>query len=124
MAQRAPSIGYPSNQRVHKKNVLIGFVGALVPRRSKSEIDLSDRSKFAFRHYVDITHKEELLGTGARYLILHKDLRKETFLKYKHPAPDITPLVDVFAEDFGAPIFEDEFLITFRIGRSPDRIDN
>ena len=93
-----------------------GFIEGIVPRdRKKAEIDLSDRGRYAFRHYVDLNNREEVLRTGARYLILHKDLREEAFLKYRVPSPDIGPLIALFSEDFGAPVFEDEVVIAYRI---------
>lgn len=105
----------PIYQRFHRKRVVIGFVSALVKRYTKSEISLDDRERYSFRHFIDVTKKEDILDRGIRYIILHKDLKNEPYLKLKKKVIDVSPVIRKLKADYGDPVFEDRDIMVFSV---------
>ncbi|HXS81479.1 MAG TPA: glycosyltransferase family 39 protein [Methylomirabilota bacterium] len=112
----------PYYQRLHRQRVRIGFLSAPDSGPKRGELPWP-ASGFALHNFLFI---EELLGPGtptADYLVLHRDLRREYDL---NSAPvlieladeqhrDIAPLVERCRQRFGAPEFEDEWVVVFRL---------
>ena len=106
----------PIYQRFHRKNVVIGFVSTLVKRYTKSEVNLDDRQRYSFKHFVDVTKKENVLGRGVRYIILHKNIQNEPCLHLNKTAIDVTSVILQLNADYGDPVFEDRDIMVFSVG--------
>jgi len=106
----------PIYQRFHRKDVVIGFVSTLVRRYTKSEVNLYDRQRYSFKHFVDVTKKESVLASGVRYIVLHKNIQNEPYLHLKKRAIDATPVILKLNADYGDPIFEDRDIMVFSVG--------
>jgi len=107
----------PIYQSYHKKNVIIGFVSAIVQRYTKSDFSLANSDKYSFRHFLNVAKKEKLKGKKIRYIILHKDIQNEAYLKLRKPKLDIKPLISRFHAEYGAPVFEDKDILVFLVDK-------
>ncbi len=122
-------------QHFHHKRVIAGYVSNLDCFTLRSPGDaahpnmpfdvplsnVKDKGNLRFRNMVDLTRKEDLLKSGARYLIIHKNIFSEemgqkTFDHAWLPAMD---LEKTYRKEFGEPVFKDQWLTVFRIPDSP-----
>ena len=101
---------YHVYQRLHRKRVRIGFVGSLLDPPDADEFPL-DPDRAAFRTFVDVASPEALRASGARYLVMHRDLGQELGLPGLRF--DLQPAIDAYARRFGPPVYEDPLLAVF-----------
>jgi hypothetical protein len=103
-------------QRIHGKEVLIGFLPATPGRDWFPQRPFGEGLRF--RLFVDLARPEALDGRAVRYLVVHKDLEQEMGSAYlpKRPMPELAPHLAEFTRRFGAPIYEDERIVAFRVG--------
>ena len=112
----------PHYQRIHRQRVRIGFTSARDSRPGRGELPYPAPG-FELDNFVFV---EDLLGPGpapADYLVLHRDLRREYDLSNvpillelageQHKV--IGPLVERCRSRFGAPDYEDEWLVVFKL---------
>lgn len=83
---------------------------------------LNDPSRLAFRNMVDVGDAEKLANSGADYLVLHRSLYALAMLNegYGHAIVtyESTPiLAEFYRRSWGAPAFEDESIVVFKIPR-------
>ena len=117
-------------QHFHKKKIIIGYFTKLtVKSKLKNFIysdtppdfvlsKISDKNKLKFRNMIDILDGKALKRSGARYVILHKNLVSEMFPKLSPKENVYLPIKyirKVYTEVFGSPYFEDDKLIVFKI---------
>lgn len=98
-------------QKIHKKSVIIGFMHLFGTRFTPSEIGLKDRQKYAFRQYIGLEEEERIKNSGARYLLVHRDINSEMAFNKKYI--DISSLIKEMSYLYGAPVYCDKFLIVF-----------
>lgn len=111
-------------QHFHRKNVFAGYmtqmdVEGLVRPRGRVYGDWPidavfsrryyDVTNLNFRNMIDILNVDAVRRTRARYLILHKILRGETY-------GPVQFLAGYFSPHFGKPVFEDYLVVVFQIG--------
>jgi hypothetical protein len=102
--RNAPSlVPYHVYQRVHGRPVRIGFLGALAEPRNPDEFALDD-PRVGFRGFVDLGDAKALRASGARYLVLHRDLSDGL---------GVGRAAGAFAQQLGAPVYEDARLVVF-----------
>jgi len=101
---------YHVYQRLHGKRVRIGFVGSLLDPPEADEFPL-DPAHADFRTFVDVASPESLRRSGARYLVMHRDLGQELGLPGLRF--DLRSAIDAYARRFGAPVYEDALLAVF-----------
>lgn len=113
----------PHYQRIHRQHTLIGFTPSLPSAGPKHGGLPRPTEGFALEHFLFVEDLLDSAAPPADYLVLHRDLRREYDM---HTAPvlarladeqhvDIAPLVARCRQRFGAPEFEDELLVVFRL---------
>jgi hypothetical protein len=67
-----------------------------------------------FRNMVDMDNLEAMRARQVEYVILHKrfeaDLPQVTL-----PLPDLSRLIQAYHQSLGAPVYEDSFIVAFRL---------
>lgn len=81
-----------------------------------------DKSKLKFRNMTDVMDINRLRRSGASFIILHKEVRRDK--KSRDPSSDeilayypILYLSEMYKAPFGPPIFEDDNITVFKIPR-------
>ncbi len=111
--------GYVSNLDMHS----IGEPGDVVYGNTPFDFVLSkvpDKTKLGFTSMVDITRREALERTGARYVVLHRNLLDEEIGR-EHPEQAYLPAVALekeFRVTFGTPLFQDSWITVFEISKA------
>lgn len=112
----------PHYQRLHRQHVRIGFTGGPDSWLGRGELP-HPAPGFELESFLFV---EDLLGPDpapADYLVLHRDLRREYDLRTvpvlleqaNEQHEDIGPLVERCRRRFGAPDYEDEWLVVFKL---------
>jgi hypothetical protein len=110
----------PYFQEVHRQHVEIGMVGTLCPPGAFAEQPRSFRNKF--RHFIDLSRPVEELRKRADYVVFHRNLELSNMTKpWMTYGSKALPAVDACIADFrqriGNPVFEDETITVFDLGR-------
>jgi Dolichyl-phosphate-mannose-protein mannosyltransferase len=107
-------------QRLHGQRVKIGFLGARGALQD-GEVPVGD-SRFAFRNGVHIGRARELRRAHATYVVLHRDLARESGMPYPYVPVDVSGWRQRFERTYGAPAYEDDQVVVFRVdGRREGR---
>jgi hypothetical protein len=112
----------PHYQRLHRQCVLIGFTSTPGSRPGRGELPYPAPG-FELTNFLFV---EDLLGPGAPpadYLVLHRDVRREYDMRSSpvlleianEQHADIGPLAERCRSRFGAPEFEDDWVIVFKL---------
>ena len=110
----------PYFQEVHRQHVEIGMVGGLCPPGAFAEQPRLFRNKF--RHFIDLSRPIDELRKRADYLVFHRNLELSNMTKpWMTYGSKALPAVDACIADFrqriGNPVFEDETITVFDLGR-------
>ncbi len=118
-------------QHVHRKAVKVGYVfepKIRVMARRKDAVDANTPAdvvlshverprQLDFRTMVNLMDLRALGRSGARYLILHRNLLAEA--QGIRPLPSTSPLIDAVKDalvpNLGSPTYEDEWLVVFQV---------
>lgn len=118
-------------QHFHQKRVIAGYVSDLDLRGARKAGDaahanmtfdfpmsnLGSPSQTGFRNMVDVKRKDALAASGAKYLIVHRNLMKEQMANTSLDQVYL-PAVDVEKtgrREFGEPVFADAWITVFEI---------
>lgn len=111
------------HQRIHGKQVLGGWVPRPAPREERAPgvvyanwwvgdvLAGARRDRTHFRSLVSLRDREAVRASGARYLVLHRDLRAER-LGWT-PKPERLRIADTFEANWGAPVFADTWILVY-----------
>jgi hypothetical protein len=105
---------------VHRQHVEIGMVGTLCPPGAFAEQPQAFRNKF--RHFIDLSRPVEELRRRADYVVFHRHLELSNMTKpwmtYGGKGlPPVDACIAAFRQSVGTPVFEDETITVFDLGR-------
>lgn len=111
----APYVYY---QRIHRQTMGIGFVKEICDYGPPGEFSKKYHGLY-FKYFFHLSSPDLLVARKVKYLIIHKDLKKEMqnngmFIQpWKTFSSDITPLIEFYKKEFGRPFFEDKDIVVF-----------
>jgi hypothetical protein len=108
---------FPYYQKLHGQHTVIGFVG---DGFRFGEVPL-DRSSFRFVNGLHLDNPEEVLDRGVSLVVFHKNLIDEMPGPFPQQPVDMSPWISKYAEAFGAPVYEDEYVTVFDLSSKPVR---
>lgn len=109
---------YPWYQQVHRQRMLIGFVGSQSGGWRPGELEPA-RPGFRFRNAVHLADRAGLRERGVRYVILHRRLHEEMPKGPRREAVNLEAWVGRYRDEYGPPVYEDEWLTVFDVTRGP-----
>jgi len=101
-------------QEVHRKRVIVGFVGDEETWSRPGEYPIED-SRFAFDNVVHVSRTREIRSKRVRWVVFHKDLAAE-LVEAHLPAEDPGAThrwIEHYRTTVGPPRFEDEDIVVF-----------
>jgi hypothetical protein len=105
-------------QSVHRQRDLVGFHNGLCGRLRKGEVPWGRRG-IAFRNYVFLADPRMVKTSGARYVVFHRRMTRETlYPPTVLDEPDLSNCIAAFRARYGAPTFEDPDIVAFDLGGS------
>jgi len=105
-------VPYHHFQEIHRKPVRIGYLASLSPAPNPDEFPL-DAPGLDFRSFVDVSDAAALRDSGARYLVLHRNLGVE--LGFPALSSDLGAVIATLAQRIGPPVYEDERVAVFAL---------
>jgi hypothetical protein len=106
---------FPFYQAVHRQSVVIGGIGNNTLRSSRRG-EAIPGSGLDLEHAVHVGDAAGLQRRGIRFVIFHKSLATE-FPLHGVPRVDAAAWVVRYRQQYGAPIYDDDALVVFEIGR-------
>jgi len=107
---------YGYYQWLHRQHMLIGFVQDVDWKFQPGEVPAGDR-RFRFRNSIHVSDTETIEDRGVDLVIFHLQLRQERPSELPFYEVDLAPWVEMYGERYGEPVYEDEFLVVFRVSR-------
>lgn len=104
-------------QLVHRKEVFLGFSR---PEGVRTVYNHPlDHPLLRFSRYLDLEDPGRVLESGARYVIVHRDLAAELGpIDSRHEvAPDVSRILDRYESDCGPPAHADDTIVAFALAR-------
>ncbi|OAB60856.1 hypothetical protein AY599_25540 [Leptolyngbya valderiana BDU 20041] len=102
-------------QRHHQMPIRIGMMSGLCVDWTFGELEADDDQTIRFDRFVFLNSLLHWRAEENRFVVFHRG----TPFGYVRELPDIEPCIDRFREQFGAPWYEDEDQVVFRLpGRS------
>jgi hypothetical protein len=110
----------PVFQEIHHQRVEIGMVGGLCPPGASLEQPRFFRNKF--RHFIDLSRPAGELRRAGDYVVFHRTLdmanMTERWQTYDGKGlPPVGECIERFRKTFGDPVFEDETVTVFALGK-------
>jgi hypothetical protein len=106
----------PYYQSVHRQRTLIGFHNGLCGRLRKGEVPWG-RSDVRLRNYVFLADPAGVHRAGARYVVFHRRLTRETSIQQVLvDEPDLSGCIAAYRSRFGPAVYEDEDVVVFDLG--------
>lgn len=105
-------------QGTHRQPVLIGMHNGLCGPPTWGEVPYG-YSGVSLRTHVFLSDIETMRSRGARYVIFHRDLYRETRNPptWLNVSVDLRPCITWFRTHFGAPVSEDEDIVVFQLAQ-------
>jgi len=117
-------------QHFHRKRVIIGYIPTMEMRAGPAHgrhvfgnyfVDevlsgVADPSKLRLRNMTDLTDPDALVGSGADYVVLHKQFEAELSQIYGR-IPGVEELTAIYRDLFGEAVYEDGQLVAFALPR-------
>jgi hypothetical protein len=118
----APGIRFHCYQRVHRQDMLIGFVGGVFDAISASGLPrpgelpvLARPTKYRFRSFVHLAAHADLPRRGVRFVILHKAIEREMTGAQAGTGLGIEPWIKRYRDLYGPPVHEDAVTAAFDV---------
>lgn len=104
---------FPFLQRVHRQQVVVGFVHDELPTRHGEYPP--DLPGLDFRNFVHLSQEARIEELQIDYLCLHKDLNREIPNDAPRQPVEVTPWIERLTARYGQPLFEDHHLLVFGV---------
>ena len=117
-------------QHFHKKEIFAGYTRRQPPLQAEKEHVLgyyvldqifwkfSDKEPLRWKRYVDVADPKEVRDSGARYIVVHRQLLREMYPTgspvYHVP---IFRLSQQLRKTYGEPVYRDEKIYVFKVGK-------
>jgi hypothetical protein len=102
-------------QSVHRQRTLIGFHNGLCGRLRKGEVPWGRRD-IRLRNYVFLADPAGAQRAGARYVVFHRRLTRETSMQpLIVDEPDLSGCIAAYRSWFGPAVYEDEDVVVFDV---------
>jgi hypothetical protein len=101
---------YRANQTIHNQQVGLGYLENI------SFDNLFNEKNSKFKYYFNARNIEHQVEKNVNYIILHKNITAETH-KTSHTGKiqDDKDIEKYFTAKLGPPVFEDKYIIVFRV---------
>jgi hypothetical protein len=118
------NVYFPCYQQVHRQYMAIGFVAPL--ERAASPVGLPRAAElplrapggaFRFRNFVHVSDDDGVRRRAIRYVIFHRSLEVEMGVDSPDYRVDVAPWIASYRSRYGAPVYEDDTLVAFDVGR-------
>jgi len=118
------NVYFPCYQQVHRQYMAIGFVAPLERAASPSRLPraaelplLAPGGAFRFRNFVHVADDDGVRRRAIRYVIFHRSLEVEMGVDSPDYRVDVAPWIASYRSRYGAPVYEDDTLVAFDVGR-------
>ncbi len=112
----------PLYQEIHRQHVIKGMANGLwctIPTAGQGDL-ISNAKGLALNTMIPLSTPRILVNRGVDFLIFHKHLQGETPIMLPgYRDVDISGYIDRYRNLFGIPVFEDQDIVVFHIGREP-----
>ncbi len=106
-------------QEIHRQEVVVADIDELTPHASPSFASGDRRARM--RNAIPIVDLERLRARGVRYVLIHRDLRREIPIwDPNEPVSDVHPVLEFLRARCGREMLRDEWLVVFDLSRCLD----
>lgn len=114
------SHAFPHLQKIHRQQMLIGFVDDLKLQVRPGEIPVID-PRFKFANFLHVSDHIGIARKGVHFVLFHKNLKEEMPMYFDQVTVDVQGWIRHYERVYGPPVYEDYWLTVFPVSPASGR---